>query len=415
MKDLWYRVLVGWYRLMGASAVQAEWKARRALKRPEEAKAAAADAAARTADRRFNCVCGQLLVAEDKTCHACGRRQYLPFAVRRIFRAMGLVVPSAVPGTLIAGLSMIIGYAIQLRYGGGGLMDPSPGTEGYELGSAFPELVIGSQPWRGFTYTMMHGNLMHIGFNGFALLQVGPLVERAFGSARFAFSWVVGGILAAVIPALLGNQNQMVGASGAVFALIGMALVWGHFVGTAQGRMIRDVMIKWTIYATVFGLLIGNVAHSAHFAGLGVGAALGYLLPPPGRNPTRRRISPVLATVAVGLALASLVGAGQWYAADRPTPDDLSPRMQLALIYTRGVEQGWETAFGDDAALLEEAREVRKAGHPPAQVRDLERRAVQALGRMTQAEQLIFREQFTKRLYPDGPPRDVIDPYDRQR
>jgi len=309
----------------------------------------------------------QLLVAEEKVCHSCGRRQYLPFAVRRVFRAVGLVMPSVVPGTILAASSMVVGYAIQLRYGAGGFFDPSPGAETYELGSAFPALVMGSQPWRAFTYTMLHGNLMHIAFNGFALLQVGPLVEQAFGSARFGFAWVIGGILAAAIPALLGSQAPMVGASGSVFALIGMALVWGHLAGTPLGRVVRDVMVKGVIYATVFGLLIGNVAHGAHFAGLGVGAALGYLLPPPGRHATRRRLSPVLATAAIGLAVAALIGCGSWFAADRPVPLDLPPQMQLALVYDRGDREGWESVFGSEAyGLLAEARAAACPDYLPA-------------------------------------------------
>lgn len=412
MKDVWFKVLVAWYRLTGASNVQAEWKARRALDKPDEARAAVAGAAARTADRRYKCVCGQLLVAEDKTCHACGRRQYLPFGVRRVFRALGLVMPSALPGTIFAAISMLVGYGIQLRYGAGGLMDPSPGLESYDLGSAFPELVLGSQPWRAFTYTMLHGGLMHIGFNAFALMQVGPLVEQAFGSARFAFSWVVGGILAALIPALLGAQTPMVGASGSVFALIGMALIWGHRAGTSQGRMVRDVMIRWTIYATVFGLLMGGVAHGAHFAGLAAGAGIGYLLPPPQHHATRRRLSPFLVAAGLGLAIASLVGAGRWIADGRPTPPDLSPRFQVYMTYDRGQREGWPAVFGEHAALLDEARALRKAGREPMAVRDLERRATAAMKTMAPAEAYVFSDQFLKRLYPDGRP---IDPHDPQR
>ncbi len=413
MKDLWFRVLVAWYRLTGSSQVQAEWKARRAKQKPDEIKVAVVDAAARTGDRRYNCVCGQLLVAEDKVCHACGRRQYLPFAVRRAFRAVGLVVPSALPGTILAAVSMVIGYAIQLRYGTGGLFDPSPGAETYELGSAFPGLVLGSQPWRAFTYTMLHGNLMHIGFNAFALMQVGPLVEHAFGSSRFAFSWVVGGILAAAIPALLGSSAPMVGASGSVFALIGMALVWGHLVGTAHGRMVRDVMVKWVIYATVFGLLIGNVAHGAHFAGLGVGAALGYLLPPPGANPTRRRISPALVAVSLGLVVASLAGAGSWFAEGRPVPLDLPPRMQLALAYDKVDRQGWEAVVGEEAfALFTEARAVAEAGRPLDRVSALKGKVNAAKAKMEPPVAYLFDQEIHQRLYPKG---RGVDPHDPQR
>lgn len=413
MKDLWFRVLIAWYRLTGSSPVQAEWKARRAAQKPGEAKAAFEGAAARTADRRYNCVCGQLLVAEDKVCHACGRRQYLPFGVRKVFRALGLMVPSVVPASILAGLSMIVGYAIQLRYGSGGFLDPSPRLESYELGSAVPSLVMGSQPWRAFTYTMLHGGLMHIAFNAIALMQVGPLVEQVFGSARFAFCWVVGGVLAAVIPAALGAQVPMIGASGSVFALIGMALIWGHLDGTAQGRMVRDVMVRWVIYATVFGLLIGGVAHSAHFAGLGSGALFGWILRPPGRDATRRRLSPVLALVAAGVAGASLVMAGLWFAADRPIPADLSPGFRGALMYERGEREGWASVFGPEAlAVFEQARAVREAGHPPAEMKALDRRVGELMAGMDEVQAAIFQREVVQRLYPDGRP---VDPYDRQR
>lgn len=408
MKDLWYRFLVGFYRLTGSTPVQAEWKARRALGKPAEAADAVRAQAARNADRRYTCVCGQLLVADDKVCHACGRRQWLPFWLRRAMRAVGLVVPSAVPGTLLAGLSMIIGYAIQLRYGDGGIITPSPGFENYDLGMAIPELVLGSQWWRAFTYTMLHGGLMHIAFNGFALMQVGPLVENAFGTARFAFCWVVGGMLAAVIPALLGVSNPMVGASGSVFALIGMALIWGHRVGTPHGRMVRDVMIRWTLYATIFGVMIGGVAHAAHFAGLASGVAIGFVFPPAGRNATRRRLSLPLGLIGLGLAVASLVAAGQWFATGRPAAPELGMRDRVALLEERARVQGWSAVFAEaDVALIDEARQLRKAGRPAADVRAFEVRVEARVRAMDPAEAIVLVRRIEQALYPEGRPSNA--------
>ena len=107
---------------------------------------------------------------------------------------------------------------------------------------------------------------MHLGFNLFVLMQIGPLVERSFGTGRFLFTYVLAGVGAAVIPAMLSAGQGIpvgwtVGASGAIFGLIGLSLVFGHRVGTPEGRHVRDEMIKWTVYTTVFGLLMGGVAH----------------------------------------------------------------------------------------------------------------------------------------------------------
>ncbi|MEZ4434112.1 MAG: rhomboid family intramembrane serine protease [bacterium] len=409
MKELWFRVLVGWYRLTGSSAVQAEWRARRALGKPAEAADAIKAGAARTADRRYTCVCGQLLVAEDRVCHACGRRQLLPFWLRRVLRVFGLVVPSALPGSLLAGLSMIVGYAIQIRYGSGGVFSPTPSMlETYELGSAVPPLVLGSQPWRAFTYTMLHGGIWHIAFNGIALMQVGPLVEQAFGTARFLFAWVVGGMLAAIVPALMGVDASIIGASGSVFALIGMALIWGHRAGTAHGRMVREVMIRWTIYSTVFGLMIGGVAHHAHFAGLGAGVLFGWVLPPAGQSPTRRRITPALGAVAVGLALASLVMAGRWIAADRPPPVEFGAGDRAALLQLRIEREGLASVFGAEAiAVLEDARRVRKDGRPEGDVVALMARVQAVMAEMEPVERWLFYQRFERALYPEGRPPEV--------
>lgn len=407
MRDTWYRLLVAWYRLTGASEVQAEWKARRALKKPGEAKEALAADARRTADRRYNCVCGQLLTAEDTVCHRCGRKQYLPFWARRILRTFGLVVPSASAGCIIVGALMLIGYAIQVRYGTGGFLSPTgSGRELYDLGASRRSLTLGGQWWRGVTYVYLHGGLMHIAFNGILLMQIGPMMERIFGTARFLFCWVVAGAIAVYLPAMLSPGDVwVVGASGSGFGLIGMAMLWGHRQGTTQGRFVRDVMIRWTIYSTLFGFMIGGVAHGAHFAGLAAGALFGTIFPPPERSPSRRALSPALGTVAMGVLVGGLAMFGSWFADGRPAPESAGPQFQAALLYDQGQTEGWESVFDAEAmAVLNEARRVRKAGHPEADVAALFQRADAVLLRMDEARQIVFADRLRARLYPNGVP-----------
>ena len=161
----------------------------------------------------------------------------------------------------------------------------------------------GQQPWRLITYTFMHGGLMHIAFNSMALLQIGPLIERSFGLARTLFFWVVTGALAILGPAFLygGNTLMTVGASGSVFGLIGVAMAYGHRVGTPEGLYIRNKMIEWTVICTLFGMMMGGVAHAAHFGGLFAGALLSFIITPSRRRGADQLID--LALIAVSITL----------------------------------------------------------------------------------------------------------------
>jgi rhomboid protease GluP len=186
----------------------------------------------------------------------------------------------------------LFGYLLEASLGEG-FFDPIPRTEeGMRLlaglgavwfGDTNTPLHISAQPWRLITYGFLHGGLMHILFNSMALMQIGPLIEQTFGAARTLFFWVSTSALAIVLPSLFtgGATRLTVGASGAIFGLIGVAMAYGHRVGTPQGLMVRNKMIEWTVICTLFGMMAGNVAHEAHFGGLAAGAALSFVLPPP--------------------------------------------------------------------------------------------------------------------------------------
>lgn len=188
-------------------------------------------------------------------------------------------------------VACVAAYVLQAQLGGG-LLSPFPrGEEGvrllFGLGAVLRSTSesawhFTSEPWRLVTYVFLHGGLMHLIFNVVALLQIGGLIERTFGGARLFVVWCVTGAAAIALPdAVRGYSDTTVGASGAIFGLIGLAMVYGHRVGTAQGRVVRNQMIEWTVVCTLFGLGMGNVAHAAHFGGLAAGALFGVFLGPP--------------------------------------------------------------------------------------------------------------------------------------
>lgn len=394
MKALWFRLLILFYRLTGATPTQAEWKARQATRAPAEIKAAAQVHFQKAGDERFSCVCGALLVRGQGACAACGRRPILPFALRKLARALGMSDESpGRPGTIIALVTMFIGFVAQLRYGSGGLMNPTPTPlEALELGATYDLLTLGPQPWRLVTYTMLHGGIIHLVFNAIALYQVGPLVEQRFGTSRFLLGWLIGGIGGALAAALISAPGFVVGASGSVFGILGMAALQGHREGTTQGRLLRNEMIKWMAITTIVGLGIGRVSHSGHFGGLVGGLVIALILPPSDRHPTRRRLTPGIGAVAFLIFGLTLAGFAHWFFG-RHVPEHAEPEAQ-ALLYGITLEsRGEKAVFGDEGEAI--LRRVRLEDLGEADISEV----VGAAHALTQGWPAVRREYFMELLH----------------
>lgn len=306
--NLGHRMRVLWYRIRyGLTPTQAEYRAAR----DAEKSAAATPAAASVG--RFHCVCGQLLTAGDATCHACGRRQLLPYPLRALGRELRSWLPAEHPAAVAVLGIIVLGYALQWTLGKGSVFRPSNLLVDLDLGASVPSLTTGPQPWRAITYAFLHGGVMHLVMNLMTLVQIAPLIEGYFGSGRFLLGWALTGAAGVLLPPLvMGAQvGVTLGASGAICGLIGMAWIAAVRIPSAGARDVRKMMERWMIYTTVLGFALEfgagvRVAHGAHFGGAFAGVALGALLPPP-TTPGAKRLSPVL-----GLIGAALIGAGLW-------------------------------------------------------------------------------------------------------
>jgi len=155
--------------------------------------------------------------------------------------------------------------------------------------------------WRLVTAAFLHYGPIHLGMNMLVLWLLGQGVEDYFGHARFALLYVVAG-LAGSAGALLWTPNGLtVGASGAIWGIMGAALVLERrriyvFGGQAMGLLVLNLAITF---------LIPGISRGGHIGGL-IGGALAALVF------TTLRRSPALATLGVaGIGvLAIAVAAG---------------------------------------------------------------------------------------------------------
>jgi rhomboid protease GluP len=146
----------------------------------------------------------------------------------------------------------------------------------------------------------MHGGILHLVFNMVVLYQVGPLIEAEVGRSRFLILYTFTALTATLADLLWHPNVPVVGASGALFGLIGFAIAWYHRLGGFQALELRNFMLKWAAFAFVFGLLVG-ADNAAHLGGALGGAAIGFILP--NNSWTRRKTDKLCIVLAWGCAL----------------------------------------------------------------------------------------------------------------
>ncbi len=160
---------------------------------------------------------------------------------------------------------------------------------------------------RVFTSSFAHSTtqITHILFNLYSLFVLGTLLEPMIGKIRFLFLYafsIFGGGLGFLI---LSTTGFVIGASGAVFGLMGAYLVFLLVMKLNAGQMYIIIGLN-----LVLGFMPG-IAWEAHVGGLVVGAAVGYVL-----VSTRNRVKQTLQTVsliAIGIALMVI-----WTVANAP-------------------------------------------------------------------------------------------------
>lgn len=144
------------------------------------------------------------------------------------------------------------------------------------LGASLPLFTDLIQPWRFVMAVFLHGSVLHIGFNMWVLMDIGPTIEELYGSARYFFIYVVTGIGGYVVSSLFGKFS--VGGSGALLGLIGVLLAITTGRKSAGMQMLRSQIIRWLIYIAVWGFLFPGIDNYAHGGGLIAGFILGKIM-----------------------------------------------------------------------------------------------------------------------------------------
>lgn len=149
------------------------------------------------------------------------------------------------------------------------------------LGAKINFLIDHGQSWRLASPLFLHFGLLHILFNGYALYLLGRIVENLYGRRRFLLIYFISGIFS-ILSSYFGSEHISVGASGAIFGLLGAAAVMGYKhreeIPPVFRRFFGRGLLPWIVLNLSLGLFIDGIDNYAHVGGLVAGSLTAFFL-----------------------------------------------------------------------------------------------------------------------------------------
>lgn len=157
------------------------------------------------------------------------------------------------------------------------LIDPSIDALAALGGNAHSLTITGGQWWRLLTSTLLHGGITHLGFNSLATWNIGGQLEPRAGWRALLATFVITGLLASLTSVLVNPREIIgIGASGAIFGMLGFIVVWGV---SSIPQFVQQIQRNFVMLLVVVGssAIIPGVDNVAHIGGLLAGLILGFV------------------------------------------------------------------------------------------------------------------------------------------
>jgi len=271
--------------------------------------------------------CGTLVGISATRCHECGAN--LRFSLAALSKGLSGFFGGQAPATTAILLANMVMFAVILLIGfargqgaGFGILFSVDFEALYRLGMGIPfrGVVLGSGAgnplihldfdwYRLITAMYLHGGLIHIGFNMMVLLDLGPVVEEVYGSARYFFFYTLCGLGGELMSARF-SAAPSVGASGAILGLAGILIAITYRRGGAHIQQLRGRLISWVVTIFAIGLFFTGLRTDnwGHFGGIATGFLLGrYFADREPMNSRERNLAYTLGWSALAVVVACFV------------------------------------------------------------------------------------------------------------
>jgi rhomboid protease GluP len=265
--------------------------------------------------------CGSLVGIRDDRCNTCGRWNPGLWGFGPALRALGTDFGFT---PLVIGTCALI-YIAELAVSGpagirsqGILNILSPSIQVlfvFGASGAVPVFMYGRW-WTIMSAGWLHGGLLHVFFNMLWMRQLGPAVAELFGGSRMVIIYTLSGAISFLMSSVmntflrlpfLGGGGYTVGASGAIFGLLGAVVCYGQRTGSS---LIRREAWGYVVPLFVFGLIVPGVDNYAHAGGFAGGYLLARWLDPLKPERVEHFLGAIVCLVLSLVAIAASVIAG---------------------------------------------------------------------------------------------------------
>ena len=166
-----------------------------------------------------------------------------------------------------------------------------------ETFSNYGPYIRQGQLYRLLTSAFVHVNLFHILFNMYALYIVGSQAESFFGKTKYLVIYIISAITGSLLSILLNMDTASIGASGAIFGLLGSLLYFGLNYRVYLGNTLIKEILPVIVLNLILGFTISGVDNFAHIGGLVGGFLITMALGITAKNKQNDRINGIILTL----------------------------------------------------------------------------------------------------------------------
>ena len=137
----------------------------------------------------------------------------------------------------------------------------------YLFGANLKEAVVAGEIYRLISAAFLHASIFHLLFNLYALYIIGNQVENYIGKFKFLIVYLISAISGSLMSCIF-NAGISVGASGAIFGLLGSLLYFGYHFRLYLGSVLKTQIIPLILLNLCLGFLDSSIDNAAHIGGL---------------------------------------------------------------------------------------------------------------------------------------------------
>ncbi len=137
-----------------------------------------------------------------------------------------------------------------------------------KLGANYNPLIKSGQIFRLLTYIFLHASLLHLAVNMYSLLILGTQIETYFGKVKYTIIFIISGICGGLLSAMVSPNVISVGASGAIFGLLGALAYFGYHYRIYLGNVLTSQIIPILVVNLIIGFTVPGIDNFCHIGGL---------------------------------------------------------------------------------------------------------------------------------------------------